>query len=53
MSSPLTCTSRAGPSSDGGLLVQSVHDNQAVQVNLNDMPSKKVLFPDLEIARLM
>jgi len=33
----------AGPSSDGGLLVQSVHDtDHAVQVNLNDMPSSKV-----------
>ena len=34
-----------GPSSDGGLLVQNVHNNQAVEVNLADFPSSKVRLP--------
>ena len=33
-----------GPSSDGGLLVQNVQNDQAVQVNLTDLPSSKVNF---------
>lgn len=33
---------RTGPSSDGGLLVQNVINDQAVQVNLTDLPSSKV-----------
>ena len=33
-----------GPSSDGGLLVQNVLNDYAVQVNLTDLPSSKVLL---------
>lgn len=36
----------AGPSSKGGLLVQNVHNNQAVQVNLTELPSSKVTVND-------
>ena len=32
-----------GPASDGGLLVQNVHNDQAAQVNLTKLPSSKVL----------
>jgi hypothetical protein len=35
----------AGPSSDGGFMVQNVHNNQAVVVHLADLPSSKVRLP--------